>query len=1039
MAITYSSSVITVSGGKETGTATSGAATTLTDSSKSWTTDAYKNRILWIHTGTGAGAVARITGNTATVLTCADGFYTYSYSTITRTAVTPDNTSQYMIMFNLEDIRDADIAGSWGVFLKQNTKQYYSTARIQLSSGTRSGLGDIWCDLRFSSGSPYISLQASNLNRIVFGYEQDDGIARGSSRIVSYKTNTFTSDLWYSETYSFVRVNSGGEIMFFDTELFTPDGYPPINPLSGSKILFRDCEINSTGQIRIVTTDVYIDGLKCLGTEVPQATIDAGGGHMFTLLAAVPTFKNFEVRNYTYAMTGAGGANPDQNFTLDSPILYNNVTSDVRLYGNHYFKLIDPQWSANITAESRPADTDDDGDCDEYYRYNLNIKNSSDANLSGVAVYCNDVFGTNLFNVTTDSNGNIAEQQIRYKRYSNNAGTLGVTTYSPLSFKIRNYGYQFQAYASTIAQKTNEGKQLTTNAYTVASYATAWAYTGITTTGSSNTTALSSSRTMQALYDYSQAWAVQSGNMQYSEQLTTTNGTDFTLISGGLITGAQHLDLTGKRLAGGTIRYSATGTYTPRLGVITVDFSQDGTYNFAGADFGGQVTFTNSSGGNVTVELETGVDYINSGPNITISEPQVYESATISGLTAGTRIQLYDLTSNTQLYNGTPTFPYTWTDPSPYAADREIRLRHTLVSGTTAKEFVETIIGTVTETSPSISYLANQVDDAVYNANGINGSTVTGITFTDAATDLVNINISAGSVTWQSIYAAFVYWMFTATGIADDIAYVDAVDPANYRLTSMKIKNTSSPMVPLEITGGYGVDNTTGASIDLVDTTGGTLVFAPDHVVNNIVTVGGTNIITGDIDDVTAKVQAGLTAQGYTTTRAPKLDNLDATIATRASETNATANKNAVLVAVGNVAGGASVAEIEASTVLAKKTDITALNDISVSDVVSGMQAVANDFKADISGLATEANAASNANAIISAIPEPQTPPTAVQIADEIVTRDIAKESTASSNKADVIAKIDTIPTPDVPTSEEIADEVMTRDILTETNFKSLR
>lgn len=547
------------------------------------------------------------------------------------------------------------------------------------------------------------------------------------------------------------------------------------------------------------------------------------------------------------------------------------------------------------------------------------------------------------------------------------------------------------------------------------------------------------SGTQQEAYDYDHYVNSQLTNIQQTKFFTTTNGTDFTLRTGTTLINFQNLTQGATRIAGGTIRYSTTGTYTPRLGVITVNFSQAGTYNFAGADFGGQVTFTNSSGGNVTVELETGVDYINSGPNITISEPQVYESATISGLTAGTRIQLYDLTSNTQLYNGTPTFPYTWTDPSPYAADREIRLRHTLVSGTTAKEFVEAIIGTVTETSPSISYLANQSDDAVYNANAVNGSTVTGITFTDAATDLVNINISAGSVTWQSIYAAFVYWMFTATGIADDIAYVDAVDPANYRLTSMKIKNTSSPMVPLEITGGYGVDNTTGASIDLVDTTGGTLVFAPDHVVNNIVTVGGANIITGDIDDVTSKVQAGLTAQGYTTARAPKLDNLDATISTRASETNATANKNAVLVAVGNVEGGASVAEIEASTVLAKKADITALNDISVSDVVSGMQAVANDFKADVSGLATESNATANAIAIISAIPEPQTPPTAVQIADEVVTRDIAKESTASSNKADVIAKIDTIPTPDVPTSEEIADEVMTRDILTETNFKSLR
>lgn len=39
--------------------------------------------------------------------------------------------------------------------------------------------------------------------------------------------------------------------------------------------------------------------------------------------------------------------------------------------------------------------------------------------------------------------------------------------------------------------------------------------------------------------------------------------------------------------------------------------------------------------------------------------------------------------------------------------------------------------------------------------------------------------------------------------------------------------------------------------------------------------------------DVTSQVEAGLTAQGYTTTRAPKLDNLDATVASRQSESDA--------------------------------------------------------------------------------------------------------------------------------------------------------
>jgi len=51
------------------GTATAGSTTTLTDSSKSWTTNAYAGKVARITGGTGAGQVGYIASNTATVLT----------------------------------------------------------------------------------------------------------------------------------------------------------------------------------------------------------------------------------------------------------------------------------------------------------------------------------------------------------------------------------------------------------------------------------------------------------------------------------------------------------------------------------------------------------------------------------------------------------------------------------------------------------------------------------------------------------------------------------------------------------------------------------------------------------------------------------------------------------------------------------------------------------------------------------------------------------------------------------------------------------
>lgn len=67
------------------GTATAGSATTLTNSGKAWATNQWANYQVRITAGTGAGKVATITSNTATVL---------SFASVTTVL---DNTSQYVI------------------------------------------------------------------------------------------------------------------------------------------------------------------------------------------------------------------------------------------------------------------------------------------------------------------------------------------------------------------------------------------------------------------------------------------------------------------------------------------------------------------------------------------------------------------------------------------------------------------------------------------------------------------------------------------------------------------------------------------------------------------------------------------------------------------------------------------------------------------------------------------------------------------------------------------------------------------------------
>lgn len=277
-----------------------------------------------------------------------------------------------------------------------------------------------------------------------------------------------------------------------------------------------------------------------------------------------------------------------------------------------------------------------------------------------------------------------------------------------------------------------------------------------------------------------------------------------------------------------------------------------------------------------TTSLAAG-DVTSDGATVVISAPPIYQSVVITNLTVGSRVQIYDTTNSSELANEVAgSSSVTWTDGTAYVADRDIRVRIAYATTSTAKRFIESDIGTVGDGSPNsetLTYRANQVDDSVYVNNAIDGSAVSGVTFTDAATDLVNINVVANTISWKQIYAAWVWYAFGATGIASDIDYIDAVDEANYILSNMLVKNTSSPTAPLEITGGYGRDATTLAAIDLVDTTGGTIVMAPDHVVSYATGSGltaGQDAKLTAIDSATtsyldATISSRLAAAGYTT------------------------------------------------------------------------------------------------------------------------------------------------------------------------------
>jgi len=334
--------------------------------------------------------------------------------------------------------------------------------------------------------------------------------------------------------------------------------------------------------------------------------------------------------------------------------------------------------------------------------------------------------------------------------------------------------------------------------------------------------------------------------------------------SSGVISSGDIDNVTGLVTLTGTARWDITTGGTAPAGtaaagntirVTTAAAAAD--FNFTAFTFNASTTFENTSGNNITVTLSTGQTQptkLETSGTITFVTPAILQSVTITGVVAGSRVQIYDTTNSVELFNGTSS--YSWTDSVTAAGNRAIRVRIAKVSGTTAYTFIDANIGTcgTTDGTKAVTYLATQELDTTYNSNAVDGPAIyatSGITFTDASPDRVNCNITGGAVTYPTIYACFVYWTFTSTGIANDFTYIDAPDTANYLLSGMKIRNTSA--TDLVVTGGYGRDATSGLSRDIIDTAGstGNIFLAPDHVTPYAT---GSGVTPSDVSDIASAV-----------------------------------------------------------------------------------------------------------------------------------------------------------------------------------------
>lgn len=228
---------------------------------------------------------------------------------------------------------------------------------------------------------------------------------------------------------------------------------------------------------------------------------------------------------------------------------------------------------------------------------------------------------------------------------------------------------------------------------------------------------------------------------------------------------------------------------------------------------------------------------------------------TLTGLQTNSRVQLYDVTNSTELYNAVVTGT-SLTYATPYTADFDCRVRVMKQSGTTAyilEEFTETV------GVSGLTRVITQELDTVYNLNAIDGSTVTGITIDDTS---LLVEIDTGTLSWSDIYAYETYWLYTEEGIRDEARFMEALDQANYLFYNFQIKNIAFPSDPLTITGGWGRDAVTNETVTIIDTSGGDIFSNPDLV---IPFATGSGVTPQDIVDIADAVWDE-TVAGHTTT-----------------------------------------------------------------------------------------------------------------------------------------------------------------------------
>lgn len=296
--------------------------------------------------------------------------------------------------------------------------------------------------------------------------------------------------------------------------------------------------------------------------------------------------------------------------------------------------------------------------------------------------------------------------------------------------------------------------------------------------------------------------------------------------------------------------------------------------------------------GPVTLQNGASIEGVYSSSEGTFLPPNV---VTVAGITAGSRLQIYNVTTATEVFNGIvagTTYTATYEEGTGYSEGDSVRIRLVYANGATAKqEFPANAIAGAS----GWSLLVEQIDNDVYNSFGIDGSTITQFQ-ADYLTDQVDVVVGT-NFNLSTFYAWWMYNLTTEDGIRDFFGGITAEDQANFRINTAVLSlfldnSTNTNIRQLDNRRFYRSD---GAYPVLDPTSGG----------------GGIDIVWRNQIFIAETGTSGLTA-----------------------------SESALLSDIATLATSAQLSNAQSSI----ESDIAALNNVSTSDIQTAATAALNAY-----------------------------------------------------------------------------------------------